>query len=439
MKFQELIKEYQNDNGAKPGTEKFSVPGQYKDFEQLLNVLKNINRSLILDDVIVLVLDNAIRIARAERGFLLLADDKNELHIVMARDSHNTTLQTDQYTISDSIVADVYKTGESICVEHAQHDKLYDSRSSILSLSLETILCSALIARGENIGVVYVDSKHIQPVNRNEIINLFEILVGQAAIALKNAQLYKTVTKAYNDLQTANDMLLKMDRLAIKGEIAAEVSHELKNLFHVTLLQFESLELSFMRITQEAALGKIKDAHNSVRRIELFARGLIDNASMKVNKTLGSVNTTITETVRLLQPLRKFRGAHIETLLDGDVPPFSFDVQQMQHLLLNLLNNAVEAFDEAKIMITTQYIADRNEIYILLDDNGPGIDRDIVEKIFREKVTTKTDGHGYGLSICKKIVDNHYGNIEIRSTPGQGTLFSLRIPVVIDGSKAGIF
>jgi signal transduction histidine kinase len=439
MKFQELIKEYQSGNGSRPGVERQSTPGHYKDFEQLLNVLKNINRSLILDDVIVLVLDNAIRIARAERGFLLLADERNELHIVMARDANNRTLDTGHYTISESISHDVYKTGESVCVEHAQHDALYDTRSSILSLSLETILCSALIARGENIGVVYVDSKHIQPVNRNEIINLFEILVGQAAIALKNAQLYKTVTKAYNDLQTANETLLRMDRLAIKGEIAAEVSHELKNLFHVTLLQFESLELSFTRITQDAAMNKIKDAHNSVKRIELFARGLVDNSSMKVNKTIGNINATITETVRLLQPLRKFRTAHIETLLDRNVPAFSFDTQQLQHLLLNLLNNAVEAFDGATIQITTQFLEDANEIYILLDDNGPGIDSSLVPKLFKEKITTKADGHGYGLSICKKIVENHYGNIEVRSVVGQGTFFSIRIPVVVDGSKMGIF
>jgi signal transduction histidine kinase len=439
MKFQDLIKDYQVDNGARPGIDRPSMPGHYHEFEQLLNVLKNINRSLILDDVIELVLDNAIRIAKADRGFLLLADEKNELRTVMARDAQSSTLTADQYTISESIAHDVYRSGESICVEHAQHDKLYETRSSILSLALETILCSPLIARGEIIGVVYVDSKHIQPVNRNEIINLFEILVGQAAIALKNAQLYKSVTKAYNDLQTANDVLLKMDRLAIKGEIAAEVSHELKNLFHVTLLQFESLELSFTRISQEMAMNKIRDAHNSVKRIELFARGLVDNSSMRVNKSMGSLNATISETVRLLQPLRKFRNAHIETLLDSSVPAFSFDTQQLQHLFLNLLNNAVEAFAEAKIMITTQFLTDRNEIYILLDDNGPGIDSEILSKLFTEKITTKADGHGYGLSICKKIVENHYGSIEIRSIVGEGTIFSLRIPTVIDGTDMGIF
>ena len=189
MKFYELVDKYKSENTIKPSNDEKKLLGRYKDFELLLNVFKTINRSLILDDVIVLVLDNAIRIAKAERGFLLLADDKNELRTVMARDAKDRTLDADQYSISESVPKDVFETGESICVEHAQHDKLYDSRSSIVSLSLETILCSPLIVRGEKIGVIYVDSKHIQPVNRNEIINLFEILAGQAATALKNAQL----------------------------------------------------------------------------------------------------------------------------------------------------------------------------------------------------------------------------------------------------------
>ncbi|MGE5315491.1 MAG: ATP-binding protein [Acidobacteriota bacterium] len=432
MKLHELVEQYHGDKTPAPGSGKKLMPGRSIDFEQLLTVFKTINRSLILDDVIVLVLDNAIRIARAERGFLLLADEQQELRTVMARDSKDNTLNSDQYTISESIAKDVYKTGESICVEHAQHDKLYDSRSSILSLSLETILCSPLIVRGEIIGVIYVDSKHIQPVNRNEIINLFEILAGQAAIALKNAQLYKSVTKAYNDLQNTNDVLLKMDRLAIKGEIAAEVSHELKNLFQVTLLQFDSLERNFLRLSQEASLERIKEAHRSVKRIELFARGLLENSSMKVNKTIGDLNKAISETVGLLQPLRKFKFAKIETSFDKEIPYCCFDPQQMQQLLLNLMNNAVEACSGATLTITTELLSMTREILIKVNDDGPGIPEDVVSRLFNEKITTKADGHGYGLSICKKIAENHFGTIKVSSAVGRGTTFAIRMPVVLD-------
>jgi signal transduction histidine kinase len=432
MKLHQLVEQYHSGKASTPGSGKTLLPGHSIDLEQLLNVFKTMNRSLILDDVIVLVLDNAIRIARAERGFLLLADEKNELHTVMARDAKDTTLNSDQYTISESIARDVYKTGESICVEHAQHDKLYDSRSSILSLSLETILCSPLIVRGEIIGVIYVDSKHIQPVNRNEIINLFEILAGQAAIALKNAQLYKSVTKAYNDLQDTNDVLLKMDRLAIKGEIAAEVSHELKNLFQVTLLQFDSLERNFLRIEKEAAFDRIKEAHRSVKRIELFARGLLESSSMKVNKMLGDMNKSIGETVGLLQPLRKFKFARIETVLDKSLPFYCFDTQQMQQLLLNLMNNAVEACSGVTLTITTELLTTTHEVLIKVADDGPGIPEDIAAKLFNEKITTKADGHGYGLSICRKIAENHFGTIRVQSTVGRGTTFSIRMPIVVE-------
>lgn len=430
MKLHQLVE--QCDTSAIPAPGSILLPGDTIDLKELLNVFKTINRSLILDDVIVLVLDNAIRIARAERGFLLLGNEKNELRTVMARDSKNATLDSDRYTISESIARDVYRAGESVCVEHAQHDKLYDTRSSILSLSLETILCSPLIVRGEVIGIIYVDSKHIQPVNRNEIINLFEILAGQAAIALKNAQLYKSVTKAYNDLQNTNDVLLKMDRLAIKGEIAAEVSHELKNLFQVTLLQFDSLERNFLRLSQEASLERIKEAHRSVKRIELFARGLLENSSMKVNKTIGDLNKAISETVGLLQPLRKFKFAKIETSFDKEIPYCCFDPQQMQQLLLNLMNNAVEACSGATLTITTELLSMTREILIKVNDDGPGIPEDVVSRLFNEKITTKADGHGYGLSICKKIAENHFGTIKVSSAVGRGTTFAIRMPVVLD-------
>ncbi len=430
MKFYELVDKYKSENTIKPSNDEKKLLGRYKDFELLLNVFKTINRSLILDDVIVLVLDNAIRIAKAERGFLLLADDKNELRTVMARDAKDRTLDADQYSISESVPKDVFETGESICVEHAQHDKLYDSRSSIVSLSLETILCSPLIVRGEKIGVIYVDSKHIQPVNRNEIINLFEILAGQAATALKNAQLYDTVTKAYHDLQNANEVLIKMDRMAIKGEMAAEVSHELKNLFNVALLQLDSLERSLARLPQEKVVDRIKEAHDSVKKIELFARGLVENSSMKVNKSLGNLNKSIGETVRLLQPLRKYRSAHIETKFDSSLPYLYFDAQQMQQLMLNLLNNAIEAHSEATLTLSTIFLADTNEVSISISDNGPGIAEEVKNKLFNEKITTKIDGHGYGLPICKKIAENHDGTIEVHSTMGKGTTFLINMPVV---------
>ncbi|MCX6136256.1 MAG: GAF domain-containing sensor histidine kinase [Ignavibacteriales bacterium] len=399
------------------------------EFENILTVIKTINRSLILEDVMKLVLDNAIHIAHAERGFLILGTDILSLHSVLARDVHGTTLDDVNHKISDSIVRDVFQTGESVCVEHAQHDEQYDQRSSILNLSLETILCSPLIVRDETIGVIYVDSRHIQPVNRDEILNLFEILAGQAAISIKNAQLYDRVNTAFEELQKANDVMVKLDRMAIKGEMAAEISHELKNLFNIALLQLDSLERSFANNSPEMALQRIRETNESVKKISIFAQNLVETSSLQTTKSIGNFNKTIAGIVQLVKALSKYKEASFTLTFDDNLPLMKFDQQQISQLLLNLLNNAVEALPESSIQLTTVYQHEKGRIRLTIVDNGPGIREDLVMKMFQEKFSTKSDGHGYGLPICRKIVENHGGVINVSSCLGGGTTFTIDIPV----------
>jgi signal transduction histidine kinase len=399
------------------------------DFENILTVIKIINRSLILEDVMKLVLDNAIHISKAERGFLILGTDTQTLHSVLARDAHGATLDEISHKLSDSIVRDVFQTGESICVEHAQHDELYDQRSSILNLSLETILCSPLIVREETIGVIYVDSRHIQPVNRDEIINLFEILAGQAAVSIKNAQLYDRVNTAFEELQKANDVMVKLDRMAIKGEMAAEISHELKNLFNIALLQLDSLERSFMKYSPEMALQRIRETHESVKKISVFARNLVETSSLQTTKSIGNFNKAVSGIVQLVGALSKYHDASITLILDDSLPLMKFDQQQMSQLLLNLLNNAVEARPETTLQLTTTYQREKDRVRLTLTDNGPGIREALLMKMFQEKFSTKSDGHGYGLPICKKIVENHDGVITVSSCLDKGTTFTIDLPI----------
>jgi two-component system, sporulation sensor kinase E len=92
------------------------------------------------------------------------------------------------------------------------------------------------------------------------------------------------------------------------------------------------------------------------------------------------------------------------------------------------VTNAVEAYSEATIEIRTNYISEKNEVRISVTDNGPGIIDEVRKMIFAQKITTKVNGHGYGLPICKKIVENHNGIIEVESVVGRGTSFHLILP-----------
>jgi signal transduction histidine kinase len=398
------------------------------DLERILSVVKMINHSLVLDEVLRLVVDYSIDVAKAERGYLLLADSEGTLQCKLARNSKKESLPLKDVLLSHTIIDDVHQTGESIFIENAQTDEHFDSRESIVSLSLQTILCSALTVNSEKVGVIYVDSRSILAVKKNEIIDLFEILAGQAAIAIKNAQLYEKLREAYKELEEANDQVLKFERMASRGEMAAEVSHELNNSLAIAMLQLTSLKNSSQRRTPEEREKKILSAIEALDKTIIFTSQLIETSAFKTNKYPGNINDMIRDFVKFIRFLPKYRHNVIEAILDENVPRTVFDKQQFEQVLLNLVKNAIEAYGKTTIEIRTFYHPDKNKVQISVTDNGPGIIDEVREKLFTQKITTKVSGHGYGLPICKKIVENHNGSIEVESMVGHGTSFHIYLP-----------
>jgi len=412
--------------------ETLSGINRVQDLERILSVVKMINNSLVLDEVLRLVVDNSIDVAKAERGFLLLADNEGKLQCKLARNSKRESLPPEEALISHTVVDDVHQTGESVFIENAQTDDRFDHRQSIVSLSLQTILCSPLNIKNEKVGVIYVDSRSIQAVKKEEIIDLFEILAGQAAIAIKNAQLFERLRCAYKELEDANEQVLKFERMASRGEMAAEVSHELKNSLSVVLLQLQSLKSFSHRYSTEEREKKLENAIEALKKTIIFTSGLIETSAFKTNKYLGDLNEAIRDFLKFIRILPKFRRSVLVTMLDESVPQILFDKQQLQQVLLNLVTNAVEAYSEATIEIRTNFISEKNDVRISVTDNGPGIIDEVRKMIFAQKITTKVNGHGYGLPICKKIVENHNGIIEVESVVGRGTSFHLILPAEKD-------
>ena len=212
MKFSEFKKNI--DDGIRNVIADDDSSERLKNLEAILNIVNTINRSLILEDVLELVLKNAIRLTNSDRGFIVLHGENDELEFKLGLDNQNQTLPKQSFEVSKTVVEDVFRNGQSVFIEGAQSDSMYDTTKSILKLDLQTILCSPLITNGKKIGVIYVDSKHLHKVKVREITGTFEILAGQAATAIRNAQLYDSQLNAYNALQEANAQLIQAERRA---------------------------------------------------------------------------------------------------------------------------------------------------------------------------------------------------------------------------------
>lgn len=405
------------------------------DLETILNIVRKINTSLELKEVLELVTDEAVRIANADRGFLMLASPEGKLEFVIGRDNLGHSLEADKMQVSTSVLEDVFTTGESLCNENALNDERFERRQSIMNLELRTIMCSPLRTHDEKIGVIYVDSKYIQAVDKEEILNLFEILAGQAAIAIKNARLYDNLKRTFEELKQAHQHIILSERMAMKGELAAEVSHELKNLVAVVLLNLDLMQRNAGKISVNEINALIEKTIAGVRKIEGFSKSLLTRRRASSKLLPSSINKVASDFVEFVKFLPKFKYNDIRLCLGNDTPPVALDADQIHQVLLNLVNNSVEAKPTASIILKTSFDSATGTVSLTVSDDGPGIDESILVRLFIEKVTTKIDGHGYGLPICKHIIEEHGGTITVQSSRGEGATFLITLPVFTQDSQ----
>lgn len=433
MKFSEFKKNI--DEGLKNNFSNDESAEKLKNLEAILNIVNTINRSLILDDVLELVLKNAIRLTQSERGFIVLQNETGHLEFKLGLNDENENLPKQMFEVSTTVVEDVFYNGQSIFIEGAQSDATYDPTKSILKLDLQTILCSPLITNEKKIGVIYVDSKRLHKIKVREITGTFEILAGQAATAIRNAQLYNGQINAYNALQEANTQLIQAERKVLKSGIDAEIGQSLQGLVHLALLETESLLRVIEKTHEDYELQhhlddvvfdrlklKTKVAADSIRNIQKYAQVLLETSITNLNSVDNDLNRTIQSVIKYLSPLKKFASVTFTTELNP-IPPCTFDPEQIQHLLVHLITNSVDAKNNATITIRS--FQKENSNYVEVQDDGPGFPEKFKNN---PNIIFNLNNNGYGLFLCKSIVDKHKGEIKIIHI-NKGALVQFSLPV----------
>jgi two-component system NtrC family sensor kinase len=145
-----------------------------------------------------------------------------------------------------------------------------------------------------------------------------------------------------------------------------------------------------------------------------------------------NLNHVVDEVLLLAEKQLTKAGMRMVATLDRRLPLILGDVSALEQVALNLVTNASQAMaGGGEIRIVTRWAPERaGWLELLVVDTGPGIPPDIVSKIFDPFFTTKSDGTGLGLSISYRIVQDHHGSIDVRSTPGDGTAFVLGFPAI---------
>ena len=224
---------------------------------------------------------------------------------------------------------------------------------------------------------------------------------------------------------------MESERLALIGQLAANVAHELNNpLQGIVTYSHLLLERNSLDNPTKQSLQKIVVQANRSRDI---IRGLLDfSRQRKPDKTLCNINNLLQESLSFLENQALMQNIQISTQIDEGLPSIVIDPSQVQRVFINMIVNAAEAMNgSGQLTMTTKQDKDRGCIEITFSDTGMGIQEENLEKIFDPFFTTKDTGHGVGLglAISYGIIKEHGGTISVESEVGRGTTFIVRIPV----------
>ena len=251
-----------------------------------------------------------------------------------------------------------------------------------------------------------------------------------------NETLQKKVDQKSEELKQANDHLLKVERMATLGRLAAIVAHEINNPLsgirtYAKLLKKKGSKAN--HVLSEEDVRYLGLMESEAARCGDIVKGLLEfsrNAPIRLQKH--DISALAEESVRLVQHRFDLQSVEVKKDLKGDLPEFSCSSQQVVQSLIAILINACEAMpNEGVLSISTGIEPDSTGVWVKIQDSGVGMDDATIEHIFEPFFTTKEEGRGVGLglAVVYGIVHRHGGRIDVSSRPKQGSCFTLHFPL----------
>lgn len=262
-----------------------------------------------------------------------------------------------------------------------------------------------------------------------------EILVKMSIQALQEENKIQGAVITFKDLRLINELennLLRSMKFGVITNLASSISHEIKNPLSAMALHAEILEaqINKMEINQKTkVLKSIETLQSESRRLNRIIQQFLTLARpSKLELNLIKVNKIIEDVLELVHQQAQELGLQIISELDPSIGVIYGDEDQLKQVFLNLILNAFAATDPGgRVKIST--ISESDRVIVQVKDTGKGIPELVRNKIFDLYFTTKKDGGGVGLAVCQNIIKAHDGKIDFESTEGEGTIFTIVLPM----------
>lgn len=425
-----------------PSTALFSGCQPGKQSSAILGVIKEINSSTALPELLNQLVKTSLRVINGDKALLLLYRKNGQLDVRTSMDSFGNPVENENISIDHDLVNSVLEKNETCCRENYRRKRQFRADGNIISTTISFIFCAPLTNENRIIGFLYGESDRINRFTLDEVKELFEIVSLQGSIALSQSRLKSAYIKSSDErnrlkksLDTARSKASEAEK--IKEEFLAHISHEIRTPLNIIInyndLIKDELREYISRDTEFYFNAIDIDSRRLIRTVDQilnYAQIRSGNFKLKIEK-LDLVNSVIIPVISEFKTDAADKGLKLG-LIDKSGNKFVFaDLYSMEVVFRNLIDNAVKFTDAGEINVI---IENENEnIRVYVHDTGRGMSQNFLDKIYspftqeEEGFTKSTDGSGIGLSLVKRFLELNGGNLSVYTEKGEGSVFSVKL------------
>lgn len=408
----------------------------YLELSLLYEIQQEIASTLDYEKVLQLIVASTRDLLKAsECTIRLLEEGAGSRYIRIAATTGRLFIGPDVLPVEEAHIDQQVFGGDVITMEDVRIDARFPDRQDAARAGIVSLICAPLVARRKVIGTIRIyttERREFSVADRKMLL----AVAGQAATAIEHVRLVKQIETKNRELLASNVQLrraqkelVKKEKLAALGEMAATVAHEIRNPLTSVRGFAQRIARKYSHLG-DARLGEYTEIIiEEVDRLNKFIKDVLDLARRaKPELRNVNVNHIFSDILNLMRDELTSQSIVVVSDFDMTLGEMVLDEALFKQALLNLLQNSRQAMSKGGVlMIRTQKSGDH--VRIRIADDGHGIPKHLLEKIWSPFYTTKVQGTGLGLSVVQRIVEDHDGRIQIRSREGQGTIVDIFLPL----------
>ncbi len=240
----------------------------------------------------------------------------------------------------------------------------------------------------------------------------------------KNADLLK---KIIND---RTKQLKDSERLVAIGQTAGMVGHDLRNPLQTVIGELYLAKNEVMSLAEGEVKNNLKESIQVIEEQAVYMDKIVSDLQafvqpLRIDKKPFSLNELVHEILESVVPPNAIK---VKTQIEDDFPQIKADLHLIKRVLINLVANSVQAMPEGGTLTVIGQVDPQGQVSVTVKDTGVGISNAIKKQIFTPLFTTKPRGQGFGLAVCKRVIEAHSGTISFKSKLGKGAEFTIKFP-----------